>query len=143
MTEYNKTIKELGFQGDIAFLRVDEHIRKAFKSLYGAEIADIIRDKSKRINHALQGDGVLAAGLHPEKGMVLAQGESRNHYHAFREPDAVELYAVNDNVRLLLIKKPAPLQHEEHDSIEFEPEIYIQGGQFEYDYSVEYRRVAD
>lgn len=148
-----KSIKELGFQGDIAFIRVDGHIRKAFKAIYNMDIDDIIKDKANRIMGALQGDGVLAAGLHPEKGLVLAQGESRSHYHAFRNPDAVELYAVNDNVRLLLIKDAEPLVHEEHDGILFdpsvfnqpenEPVIYIQGGQFEYDYSDEYRRVAD
>lgn len=145
-----KIINELGFQGDIAFLKVDTHIEKAFEKLHGVSIKSIVSDASKRISHALKGDGVLAAGLHPEKGMVLAQGESRAHYHAFRNPDAVEVYPVNDNMRLIVIRNPEPLVHEEHDGIMFQPSetltdplIYIQGGQFEYDFSEEYRRVAD
>lgn len=149
-----KQIKQLGFQGDIGFLRVDAHIEKAFEKIHGLKIADILKDKKRRIKGALRGDGVLAAGLHPEKGMVLAQGESRQHYHAFRDSKAVELFAVNDNIRLLVLNKPEPLVHEEHDPLSFldetkvvtEPSVWIQGGQFEYKYDdemEEYRRVAD
>jgi hypothetical protein len=125
-----KKCDKLAFQGDISLLAVGklpEGCTKVTQSLNSAE-----RE---------------AYGYHPEKGLVLAQGESRNHYHAFRDTEKVEMYelqAANDNKRLfLVINNTAILQHEEHDPIEFEPNVYELFFQYEYTFEDEYARVAD
>lgn len=139
-------IKNLAFQGDISFLKVDKHIKESLKKLFNVDVEEIIKDSSKKIARALSGVDASDAGLHPEKGMVLAQGESRAHYHAFRNHENVDVFeATNDNmkIRLVVVKSFSPIEHEEHDKIGFDPEIYIQGFQYEYDYEEEYRRIAD
>lgn len=140
------TIKDLAFQGDISFLRVDKHVKSALKNVFGIDVDAIVGDASKKIIHACTGTDAADGGLHPEKGIVLAQGESRAHYHAFRDPSEVDVYeAKNDNmrIRLVVVKNFSPLEHEEHNKIGFDPEIYVQGFQYEYNYEDEYRRVAD
>ena len=135
----------MAFQGDIGFIRVDEHIEAKLKAK-GIDVRKVISDaKNKILNPLAKTDRPQEAGFHPEKGMVLAQGESRNHYHAFREPEKVDVFATNDdNIRLVVMKDTQSLKHEEHDPIDFEKdEIYVQGFQFAYDYEEEYSVIAD
>lgn len=123
---------KLAFQGDIALLAIGE-----------------LPNGCNKITQKLNGSDREAYGYHAVKGLVLAQGESRNHFHAFRDADNVELYelatkASNDNKRLfVVVKKKMPLVHEEHDAIEFEPNVYEFFYQSEYTFEGEYRRVAD
>lgn len=120
-------MNNLSFQGDIALLA----------------IGDLPKD-CKKVTQALNSSDREAYGYHPEKGLVLAQGESRAHYHAFREIDKVDMYASNDNKRLfLVIKEEIPLVHEEHDAIKFAPNVYELFFQSEYNYEDAYVRVAD
>lgn len=124
-----KKCEDLAFQGDIALLTIGE-----------------LPKGCSKIGHKLNSAEREAYGYHSEKGLVLAQGESRNHYHAFREIDKVEMYELvaNDNKRLfLVIKEPVNLVHEEHDPISFEPDVYELFFQSEYTFEDEYRRVAD
>ena len=124
-----KICEKLAFQGDIALL-----------------VIETLPDNCTKIIHKLNSADREAYGYHPEKGLVLAQGESRNHYHAFRDIDKVEMYELtaNDNKRLfLVINQPVILMHEEHDPIKFEPNVYELFFQFEYNFEEEYRRVAD
>ena len=139
-------IENLGFQGDISFLKVDAYVKEALKRLFNVDVDAVINDASKKIVHACTGKDAADGGLHPEKGLVLAQGESRAHYHAFRDPSKVDVFeATNDNtrIRLVVVKNLLPIEHEEHKPIAFDPEIYVQGFQYEYDYADEYRRLAD
>ena len=121
---------KLAFQGDIGLLVVGE-------LPYGCS----------KVTHPLSGNDANSYGYHKEKGLVLAQGESRNHYHAFRDTDNVEMYelnASNDNKRIfIVVNNTAILQHEEHDPIEFKPNVYELFFQKEYTFTEEYRRVAD
>jgi len=122
-------MKDLAYQGDISILRVKELPSDAIKVTQKLNSAD--RE---------------AYGYHDEKGLVLAQGESRNHYHAFRDVDKVELFEVpaNDNKLLfLVVNEPVNLVHEEHDGIEITPGIYEIFYQYEYNFEEEYVRVAD
>lgn len=125
-----RQMNELAFQGDISLLAVGELPKGAIKV-------------QKKLNSAER----EAYGYHPEKGLVLAQGESRNHYHAFRETDKVSLYEyepANDNKRLfLVVDAVVPLVHEEHDPIEVKPNVYELFFQYEYTFEDEYQRVAD
>lgn len=117
------------FQGDISFLAIGE-----------------LPKNCTRVTQQLNSAEREAYGYHPEKGLVLAQGESRNHFHAFREIEKVDMYelAANDNKRLfLVIKEETPLVHEEHDAIKFAPNVYELFFQKEYTFEEEYRRVAD
>lgn len=89
-----------------------------------------------------------AYGYHASKGLVLAQGESRQHFHAFRDTDQVELWHVpaNDNKKeklYVVLKTPQTLVHEEHDPIERNAGVHRFGFQFEETFEGEYRRVAD
>ena len=122
------------FQGDVGFLPL---------TILGI---DKLPDGCTKVTKALNSSDREAYGYHPEKGLVLAQGESRNHYHAFRETDKVELYEMgaNDNKRLfLVVNNNAILSHEEHDPILFPKNIYEFGFQYEYTFEDEVRRVAD
>lgn len=125
-----KICKELAFQGDIGLLAINK-----------------LPEGCSKISHKLNSSDREAYGYHQEKGLVLAQGESRNHYHAFREIDKVEMYELkgaNDNKRLfLVINEATVLSHEEHDPIKFEPNVYELFFQFEYNFEEEYQRVAD
>lgn len=125
-----KKCNELAFQGDIALLAIGK-----------------LPNGCKKVDQKLNNSNKEAYGYHPEKGLVLAQGESRNHYHAFREIEKVEMYelkGVNDNKRLfLIINNTTKLQHEEHDPIEFKPNVYELFFQYEYTFEDEYARVAD
>lgn len=119
----------LGFQGDIALLAIGSLPKGCTK-----------------VSQKLNSSEREAYGYHPEKGLVLAQGESRNHFHAFRETEKVEMYelAANDNKRLfLVVNNTTALSHEEHDPIEFKPNVYELFFQFEYTFEEEYRRIAD
>ncbi len=122
----------LNFQGDIALLAIGK-----------------LPEGCTKITHALNGTEREAYGYHPEKGLILAQGESRAHYHAFRETDKVEMFELiaNDNKRLfLVIKEPINLVHEEHEGISLEPdtfELFFQSEYTFHDEIEEYRRVAD
>jgi hypothetical protein len=127
-----RKMKDLAYQGDIALLKIKELPRGA------AQVVDKLNSAERE-----------AYGYHAAKGLVLAQGESRNHYHAFREySDNVEMYemrdAANDNKRLfLVVNDTAILQHEEHDPIEVAPNVYELFFQKEYLFEEEYVRVAD
>lgn len=124
-----KKCNDLAFQGDIGLLAVGKLPKGCTKV-------------TSQLNSAER----EAYGYHSEKGLVLAQGKSRNHYHAFREIDKVEMYelAANDNKRLfLVINNTTILQHEEHSPIEFKPDVYELFFQFEYNFESEYQKVAD
>ena len=121
--------KGLAFQGDIALLAISK-----------------LPEGVKKMMQKLNSSDREAYGYHSEKGLVLAQGESRNHFHAFKDIENVEMYELhaNDNKRLfLVINKPAILFHEEHDPIKFKPDVYELFFQKEYTFEEEYRRVAD
>lgn len=121
--------KDLAFQGDIALLAIGNLPKGAV-----------------RMNQKLNGADREAYGYHPAKGLVLAQGESRNHFHAFKDTKSVEMYELhaNDNKRLfVVVNNTAVLNHEEHDPIEFEPNVYELFFQKEWTFEEEYRRVAD
>jgi hypothetical protein len=105
-----KICKDLAFQGDICLLAIDNLPKDCVK-----------------INKPLNSSEREAYGYHPEKGLVLAQGESRNHFHAFKDINKVEMYEshANDNKRLfLVVKENAILSHEEHDPILFPKKVY-------------------
>lgn len=127
-----KRCDKLAFQGDIALLAIGG-----------------LPDGCNKVTQKLNSSNREAYGYHATKGLVLAQGESRNHFHAFRDTEKVEMFELgaNDNKRLfLVINKPVKLVHEEHDSIYFEPNTYEFFTQKEYVFSEEieeYRRVAD
>lgn len=123
-----KHATDLAFQGDIALLKVD-----------------VLPEGAEKITQALNSAEREAYGYHPQKGLVLAQGESRNHFHAFRDTDKVEMYRVaNDNNRLyVVVKEPTTLLHEEHNPICFDPAIYRLIFQQEWTFEDEYARVAD
>lgn len=126
-----KICDKLAFQGDISLLAIGALPEGAMK---------IPRTRT------LNGSNSEGFGYHHTKGLVLAQGESRNHYHAFRETDKVDMYelAANDNKRLfLVVKNDAVLSHEEHDPIKFPSNVYELFFQFEYNFESEYQRVAD
>ncbi len=124
-----KKCEGLAFQGDIALLAIGK-----------------LPEGCNKVVNKLNSSDREAYGYHPEKGLVLAQGESRQHYHAFKEIDKVEMYELgaNDNKRLfLVINNSTILSHEEHDPISFEPDTYELFFQYEYTFEDEYRKVAD
>lgn len=124
-----KKCENLAFQGDIALLAIGK-----------------LPEGCTKVIQRLNSSEREAYGYHPEKGLVLAQGESRNHFHAFRETDKVEMFELvaNDNKRLfLVINNTVKLQHEEHDPIEFKPDVYELFFQHEYNFEDEYIRVVD
>lgn len=118
----------LAFQGDIALLKIDS-----------------LPNDVELIEQKLNSSDREAYGYHPEKGLVLAQGESRQHYHAFRDIDNVQMFKTKgDKPRLLLVvNKPSVLSHEEHDHIEIEEGVHELFFQYEYTFEDEYQRVAD
>ncbi len=120
--------KDLAFQGDIALLKIDA-----------------LPENLEKISDGLNSSDREAYGYHPEKGLVLAQGESRKHYHAFRDTENVEMFKTKDaKPRLfLVVNKPLPLMHEEHDPIEIEEGVHELFFQFQYNFESEYERVAD
>jgi hypothetical protein len=67
---------------------------------------------------------------HPQRGIVLAEGEATGHAHAIAD-DAATLYATGDT-RLLLVREPVRLRHEEHAPIEVPPGLYRVRTQREY-----------
>lgn len=118
----------LAFQGDIALLTVDS-----------------LPSDVEMITAPLNSEDREAYGYHSEKGLVLAQGESRAHYHAFRDTENVKMYRTKgDKPRLfLVVNNPEALMHEEHDSIEIPAGTHELFFQKEYTFEEEYRRVAD
>lgn len=124
-----KTCNKLAFQGDIALLAIGK-----------------LPEGCVKVTQKLNSSDREAYGYHAEKGLVLAQGESRNHYHAFRETDKVEMFELvaNDNKRLfLVVREDTILSHEEHDPIKFPANVYELGFQYEYNFESEIQRVAD
>lgn len=121
-------MNKLNFQGDIALLKID-----------------FLPENVEKITHGLNSADREAYGYHPEKGLVLAQGESRQHYHAFRDTRNVEMYkSMDEKPRLfLVVNKPEKLMHEEHDPIEIASGVHELFFQSEYTFEEEYRRVAD
>lgn len=119
---------DIAFQGDIFIARVD------------TLPADAVP-----VTKPLDGTDREAFGYHPQKGLVLAQGESRQHYHAFRDVQNVKMFSANDNKHLFVVveNQPCVLQHEEHNPIQFAPGVYRFGFQQEETFEGEYRRVAD
>lgn len=119
---------DLNFQGDIALLKISS-----------------LPDGVEKITHGLNSADREAYGYHPEKGLVLAQGESRQHYHAFRDTGNVAMFKSNDaKPRLfLVVNKPEKLMHEEHNPIEIDAGVHELFFQAEYTFDEEYRRVAD
>lgn len=121
----------LAFQGDIFILEIDK-----------------LPENAVKLNKVLNGNDREAYGYHAGKGLVLAQGESRQHYHAFRETEEVELWHIpaNDNQReklYVVLKSPQILMHEEHDGIQRNAGVHRFGFQFEATFEDETRRVAD
>lgn len=125
MLEKLRIASDLAFQGDIALLKVKE-----------------LPEGSEKVTQPLNSAEREAYGYHKDKGLVLAQGESRNHFHAFRDTEQAEMYA-NDNRLFIVLKSPQALVHEEHDPIKFNEGIYELIFQHEYTFEDEYRRVAD
>ena len=122
-----KINENLAFQGDIALLKVNA-----------------LPEGVTRVTQALNSAEREAFGYHPEKGLVLAQGESRAHYHAFCDTDAVEMYAAaNDNRLFVKVLTPATLFHDEHDPIQHPEGIYELLFQKEYTFDDLYAKVAD
>lgn len=127
-----REFSELAHQGDIFILRVDGLPKDA-----------------EKITKPLNGADREAYGYHPSKGLVLAQGESRQHYHAFRNTDEVEMYRVpaNDNTGMdrlyIVLKSDQVLEHEEHDGHLRTAGVDLFGFQYEETFESEYRRVAD
>lgn len=122
---------KLAFQGDIFILEIDKLPENAVKL-------------DKKLNEV----SPEAYGYHAAKGLVLAQGESRQHFHAFRDTDQVELWHVpaNDNKKeklYVVLKTPQTLVHEEHDPIERNAGVHRFGFQFEETFEGDYRRVED
>lgn len=124
--------KGLAFQGDIVLLEI------------GA-----LPKGCEKVSQSLNSADREAYGYHKEKGLVLAQGESRQHYHAFRDIDNVEMYRLpangNKKERLFLVVNNAPqaLVHEEHSPIEIPCGVHELFFQMQYDFQMEYQRVAD
>lgn len=118
----------LAFQGDIALLSIDN-----------------LPDNIELVTQPLNSAEREAYGYHQVKGLVLAQGESRAHYHAFRDIDNVKMYRTKEEKpRLfLVVNNPQALMHEEHDPIEIPAGIHELFFQKEYTFEEEYRRVAD
>jgi hypothetical protein len=121
----------LAFQGDIALLNI-------------SALPDGVQEVTQSLNSAER----EAYGYHPEKGLVLAQGESRAHYHAFRDTDNVKMFRLpaNDSKKerlFLVVNRSAPLVHEEHDPIEIPAGTHELFFQYEYTFQEEYQRVAD
>lgn len=121
----------LAFQGDIFILKVAK-----------------LPVEAVRLDRALNGSDREAYGYHPGKGLVLAQGESRQHFHAFHDFKQVELWHVpaNDNKKeklYVVLNSDQVLQHEEHDPIQREAGVHRFGFQYETTFEEDYRRVAD
>lgn len=118
----------LAFQGDIALLKIDA-----------------LPSNVELVTQKLNSSDREAYGYHAEKGLVLAQGESRAHYHAFRDTENVKMYRTKDEKpRLfLVVNNPQALVHEEHDPIEIPAGVHELFFQQEYTFTEEYRRVAD
>jgi len=107
-------------------------------------------ENAVKVTKSLDSRDREAYGYHPVKGLVLAQGESRDHYHAFPEINKVDLYEVpsadNDNNKRLLfvVKETTSFVHEEHGAIEIPAgKVYELFFQYEYNFDEEYARVAD
>lgn len=133
----------LAFQGDIA-LFFTEGFAKDYTIEAVKDWDGVIPAGFTLVTQTLDGAGREDYGYHPEKGLVLAQGESRAHYHAFRDTENTRMYMANDNKSaLVLLKTPATLFHEEHKAIEFDAGLYRLFFQQEYTYEEEYRRLAD
>lgn len=129
-----KKCEGLAFQGDISLLDLSKLN------------INLLPEGVIKIDRLLNVSDRQSFGYHGEKGLVLAQGESRQHYHAFRETEKVEMYelAANDNKRLfIVVKEPTALSHEEHDPIGFDVGIYELFFQYETTHENEYRKVAD
>lgn len=119
----------LAFQGDIALLAIGK-----------------LPDGCNKVTQKLNSSDREAYGYHLEKGLVLAQGESRNHYHAFRNINNVNMYEKIENKKrhlYLVVDNTINLVHEEHDAIEVTPNVYELFFQSEYTFEEEYVRVAD
>lgn len=77
---------------------------------------------------------------------ILAYGEHTGHAHrlAVAKKSDVEIYKDNEGRYVLNVKKPATLSHEEHKTITFQPGIYFQRNEREYDpFLNEIRTVQD
>lgn len=121
----------LAFQGDIFILEIN-----------------ILPKKAVKLNKILNSSDREAYGYHVNKGLVLAQGESRQHYHAFRDIEEVELWHIpaNDNQKeklYVVLKSPQILMHEEHDGIQRNAGVHRFGFQYEANFEEDYRRIAD
>lgn len=122
---------KLAFQGDIFILKVDE-----------------LPEGAQKITQALNSADREAYGYHPERGLVLAQGENRQHYHAFKNAGQVELYKIpaNDNSKrdklYVVLKTDQILEHEEHDGFKRSAGVHRFGFQYEENFEGVYR-VAD
>lgn len=70
--------------------------------------------------------------------MVLAEGETTGHYHGICE-DTSCLIEI-EGKRYLNLKKPATLNHQEHNPITLDPGIWQVGIVNEYDYFSQMKR---
>ena len=87
-----------------------------------------------------------AKAVHRENGkLILAHGEATGHHHAF-DVDVTNVELVTkegaDELYLLVHGTPAPLTHQEHDTIHVDPGAYEVRRQREYA-PEEIRQVAD
>jgi len=78
-----------------------------------------------------------------DKRYILADGEVTGHAHAIEALESIELYEVNDTLYLKVIS-PAPLIHEEHNTINLPVGLYEVGRVVEIDpFEQELRNVRD
>lgn len=79
----------------------------------------------------------------PKHGrIVLAYGEATGHHHSLAAIDGADWWKAENGDQFLTIKKPAPVEHQEHAAIDLLPGKYRVRRQREYTPS-EIRKVAD
>lgn len=74
--------------------------------------------------------------------VILARGEKSGHAHAIDAPGAV-LWDHEYAGRILEVREPADLEHEEHGAVRLEPGLYRVRLQRQYVPAEEPRRVRD
>lgn len=77
---------------------------------------------------------------------VLALGEVTGHKHVMTEEKKgdMRIFQNNEGLYILEVLKPTQLSHEEHDTLVFEPGLYIMENEREHDYfTEETRQVLD
>lgn len=82
----------------------------------------------------LEEAGSLPPGLKKRKELVVARGEATGHAHRFdlKLDTDVHLYETEKGELWIKVDRPAPLVHEEHETLVVQPEIYRYISQREY-----------